>query len=162
MKTCPLLPLVAFFFAAYPLLAEMPHTATSPADVPSQVLAAHDASVAAAEARNLPQLFAGLADNDTDAIILNGRLISTKAELMANTRQNFRGLAKVKYAFDSRHVTVLGPDAALLVVTGNVLATTDQGETFSRPFAHSLVYIRQNGAWRVLHSHQSNPIDARK
>ncbi len=119
------------------------------------VLARFDQMVGAAESRNVEQLFADVAENDRGAVVLNGRLLRTRAEALETVRGNFRGVAAIKYQFQDRLVTVLSPTSALLVATGVTNVQTEDGRSILRPFTHSIVFVLQNGSWRVMHSHQS-------
>ena len=121
------------------------------------VLQAYDRMIAAAEARNVDELFRHVLENDRGALILNGRLFLTSGAALQQTRENFRGLASVKYTVRERHVTLLSPTTALLVATGTSSFRTNDGREFALEFAHTVVFELQDGEWRVLHSHQSTP-----
>lgn len=157
MKHTLLAALVGCLLASQPGIAAPASPPT--AEIKAQVIAAHDAALAAAESLNIDELLRGVADNNEGALIMNGRLVLTRADVAATTRANFRGITRLKYEIGPRHVTVLGPDAALLVTTGSVLFETEQGGSVRRNFAHTFVYTRDHGTWRVLHSHQSNPLE---
>jgi hypothetical protein len=133
-------------------------TATTAADAKAEVIAAYHASVAAAEALEVDTLVGALAENNQGALAINGRIILTRREAIDNTRANFRGIRKIKYDLGPLHVTLLASDAALLVANGSVMVETESGQTFTRTFAHTVVYQRRDGLWQVLHSHQSNPL----
>ena len=151
MKTCLLIALA--------LVASQLHSAPASPDfndIKAQVTAEYDRAVAAAEALNVEQLLARVGENDNGALIINGELILSRREVETRTRSNFAALQSIKYTVGPRRVSVLSPDCALLVVDGTVDVCTSSGTTITRRFAHSVVYVRQNGSWRVLHSHQSS------
>ena len=54
-------------------------------------------------------------------------------------------------------VTVISPEAALLVSDGIVAATLEDGRVVTGRFAVSLVFVRRDGRWLVLHGHYSTP-----
>ena len=153
------------FLLAVGLVGALSHTADPTSDksraaVERAVIDRYDQMVAAAESLNVDELYRYVADTDQGALVLNGRLIRTRAEALANTRNSFNGIKAVKYQVRDRLVTVLSPTSALLVTTGTSNVETEDGRTFSRPFAHSVVFVFQDGAWRVVHSHQSTPPSA--
>ncbi len=123
----------------------------------AEVIAAYDASVAAAESLNLDALDQALAENNDGALIVNGRLLLSRPEVVEFTRGNFSRIAALKYAVGPRRLTLLSPTSALLVTNGTVSVETTDGRSFTRTFAHTIVYVRIDGKWRVWHSHQSNP-----
>ncbi|MBI5767578.1 MAG: nuclear transport factor 2 family protein [Verrucomicrobia bacterium] len=122
-----------------------------------KILAAFDRMRAAAEKLDAEELFGHVVDNDQGALASNGQLLLTRADALERTRANFRGLAALKYRIADRRVTLLAPDAAVLVVTGESEAQRADGRAFTVPFVHSIVMIERDGAWRVVHSHQSSP-----
>ena len=122
------------------------------------VLAAYDGMIAAAEALNVDELYRQVLDNDQGALAVNGQLILTRAAALERTRANFRNLTRVKYRVAERHVTMLGADVAVLVATGTSQADVADGRSFSTDFVHTVVFVRRDGAWRVIHSHQSTPV----
>ena len=96
-------------------------------------------------------------ENDSGALAQNGKLILTRKEALESTKQGFQRLQKVDYRFDQQHVTLLSPTVALATGEGLSSATTDDGRTFSGPFAQSVVLVLTNGEWMVFHAHRSFP-----
>jgi uncharacterized protein (TIGR02246 family) len=143
-----------FGHAAEPAAA---NATVNTASIKAEVIATYNAAITAAESLNVDALAAFLTDNDEGSLVINGRIQLTRSDAVEATRKNFRTLKAVKYDVGTRHVTVLGPDVALLVTNGSVTVQGEEGPSFNREFAHTVVYVRQNGIWRVLHSHQSNP-----
>ena len=128
------------------------------AAVEQQVAQAYDRMIAAAESLKLDELFAGLMESDTAALIVNGRLLQTRAAVMERTRRNFQGISALKYHVAGRHVTMLSPTVALLIETGTNDVQTEDGRKISGEFAHTVVLVLEAGRWRVLHTHQSTPL----
>jgi hypothetical protein len=113
--------------------------------------------VASAEALDVNRLYGPVLDNDQGALAINGQLVLTRAAALERTRANFQNISKLKYRIAERHVTMLAPGAAVLVATGTSEAEIADGRNFSTPFVHTVVFVQREGAWRVIHSHQSTP-----
>jgi hypothetical protein len=155
-----------------PLITEPPvSTKNIPARIPTAdtdsitatenaVLAIHDATIAAAEACDLEQLFSHLVPTNRGAMISNGRITLTQDDVMATTRRDFAGLTSVRYTYAQRHVTVLSPTSAIIAGDGSVTATTRDGTGFTRPFAQTIVFMRIDETWKVIHMHSSAPLEA--
>jgi hypothetical protein len=136
--------------------------APSPKDrsaIESAVLACHDQTLAAAEALDLDRLFSFVAETDQGSLIKNGTLYLTRDDTIATTRQGFQRIRSIRYAICERHVTILSSASALLVTTGRTNATTEDGQMLSVPYAQTIVFVLQNGAWRVVHMHSSSPTE---
>ncbi len=127
------------------------------ADAERSVIAAHERMIAAAEALNLDELFRSIVESEHTVLAANGRIFPTREAALQQTRESFRELVAIKYAISERRVILLPENHALLVTAGTTTAKTGDGREFSTPFAQTLLLIRQDGAWRVLHSHQSTP-----
>jgi len=122
------------------------------------ILAVHDQTIAAAEARDLDRLFSFVLENDAGALVSNGVVQLTRADALATTRAGFQGIASVKYNFTARRVTVLSPTSAVLVSSGSVAATTDDSRSFTNGFTQSVLFVLRDGHWRIVHTHQSSPV----
>jgi ketosteroid isomerase-like protein len=59
--------------------------------------------------------------------------------------------------FDSPQVTVISSDVALLVADGTTTAMLTDGRTIESRFAVSLLFVRREGRWKLLHGHYSMP-----
>lgn len=144
--------LVYFLFSA-----RGPRIEPTDADAERSVIAAHERMIAAAEALNLDELFRYIAESEHTVLAANGRIFPTRAAALQQTRESFRELVAIKYAISERRVILLPENQALLVTAGTTTARTGDGREFSTPFAQTLLLIRRDGEWRVLHSHQSAP-----
>jgi uncharacterized protein (TIGR02246 family) len=111
----------------------------------------------AAENLDIDRLFSFMLPNDQGSIVQYGNVFLTREQALTQTRQTLRGIRKLAYRWNQQHVTVVAPGVALLVSEGESQATTEQGETFSAPFAQTLVMVLKDGQWKVLHAHQSGP-----
>jgi len=126
------------------------------AAIEKAVLAANAQVRQAAEARDLDRFFSFILDTNKGSIIQNGVLSLTPADARAKLEPGFRAPLKVEYRWKQQHVTVLSPTAALLVSEGEAAVTSANG-SFTAPFVQSEVWILRDGAWKILHAHQSSP-----
>jgi ketosteroid isomerase-like protein len=58
---------------------------------------------------------------------------------------------------ENPQVTVISADLALLVANGTTTATFTSGRTVTSRFAVSLIFLRKDGQWKLLHGHYSIP-----
>jgi ketosteroid isomerase-like protein len=147
---------VAIMVVYWTYFAAAPQFNAADPGIQRAVLAAHDRMIAAAEARNPDALLSDVAPNDRGALIVDGRLLLKRDDVVKQTRDNFSRIAALKYTFQERHVTLLSPTAALLVATGRAEGRTEDGRNFGANFGHTYVLTLEQGHWRVLHSHQSS------
>jgi ketosteroid isomerase-like protein len=112
----------------------------------------------AANSLDVDAFFSYILDTDKGLIIQNGTIFKTRQEAMEAVKRGFMGLAKVDRQFVNPQVTVISPDVALLASEGSVTATLTDGRTIDGGrFAVSLVFVRKEGQWKVLHGHYSMP-----
>ena len=112
----------------------------------------------AAENLDVDRLFSFMLPNDRGSIVQYGNVLQTREQALAQTREGFRGVRSIEYRWKRQQVTVISPTVALLVSEGEAHMTTEQGASFSRSFAKSLVFVLTDGQWKVLHAHQSAPL----
>jgi hypothetical protein len=130
--------------------------AQADAAIEKAVLAANTEVTRAAESRDAARLFSFMVDTNKGSIIMDGVLSLTPGEARARLEPGIRRPAKVVYRWKQQHVTVLSPEAALLVSDGESVVTTDNG-SFTQPFVQTTVWVLRDGAWKILHAHQSTP-----
>ena len=130
---------------------------SAPPEVEKAVLARLAEIQSAAQALDADKVFSFVLENDRGALVQNGRLLLTRPDALASTKQGFQGLQKMEYTLDPQHVTLLSPTVALVVGEGSTSATTEDGRTFTRRFAQSVVLALTNGEWKVFHAHRSFP-----
>ncbi len=121
------------------------------------VLAVSAEMTKAGEALDADRLFGYMLDTDKVSVIQNGVVMITRQEALEQVRSNLRALAAVKYDWKRQYVTVLSPEVAVLAAEGQSTATTAAGQTFTAPFAQTVVFVLRDGAWRAIHAHQSAP-----
>ena len=86
----------------------------------------------------------------------SGVLSLTTADARARVEPGFRQPIKVAYHWKRHFVTVLSPGAALLVSEGETEIIAGD-RTVTQPFVQSSVWVLRDGAWKILHAHQSSP-----
>jgi hypothetical protein len=136
------------------------HTGAGEGDsdaVEKAVLEAHHEMNAAAEALDADAFFAFILDEARGPVIQDGRLFSSRAEAFEVVERGFEGVASVERVYESEDVTVISEEAALLTGKGTSTVTLGDGRRLSGPFAVSLVFVLEDGAWKVLHGHYSTP-----
>jgi uncharacterized protein (TIGR02246 family) len=111
----------------------------------------------AANRMDVDAFFSYILDTDKGMIIQTGTIFRTRQEAMTAVRQGFMGVARLDRQFINPQVTVISPDVALLASEGTVAATLTDGRTMNGRFAVSLVFVRKEGQWKLLHGHYSTP-----
>ncbi len=157
----PLCVVVAGLLMAAPVAAQPkfigPDTAVRAA-VEQAVLATNAKMMAAANRLDADAFFEFILDTDQGLIIQNGVLFKNRADALAAVKRGFTGIAKMDRRFENPQVTVVSADCALLSAEGTAAATLDDGRTLNSRFAVSLVFVRQDGQWKLLHGHYSMPM----
>jgi uncharacterized protein (TIGR02246 family) len=120
------------------------------AEISSSLQAAMDGAAKA----DVEQVVAALSDDAT--FVTGDVMLSGLANIRARFADTYSGLASQHHTVRQKQVRMVAPDVALLTVTGEGTYTDKAGWT-SEPvgLALTLVYVRQNGAWRAVHAHQS-------
>ena len=111
----------------------------------------------AGEAVDADRLFSHMLETDKGSVIQNGVVLATRQEALERVRSNLRGISKIQYHWKRQYVTVLSPEVAVLTAEGDSTATTTAGNTFTTPFAQTVVFVLRAGGWKVIHAHQSSP-----
>jgi ketosteroid isomerase-like protein len=75
----------------------------------------------------------------------------------AQFKEAYARLQKQDVEIGRQNVIVLSPDIALLIGEGTSSTATTDGRTFSSRWAETVVYVRVDNEWKVLHDHQSLP-----
>ncbi len=106
---------------------------------------------------DVEKFFSYILNFDKGLIIQDGRLFKTRQEAYEAVKKGFEGISQLKRTYEQTYVTVISPETALLIAQGTSTVTLSDGQTFSSPFAVSLVYVLRDGQWKVLHGHYSVP-----
>ena len=132
-------------------------TQTDARAVEAAVLAVHAEMTRAGEAADADRLFSYMLETDKGSVIQNGEILATRQEALERVRENLRGISRIQYRWKRELVTVLSPEIAVLSAEGESIVTTAAGDTFTAPFAQSVVFVLRAGAWKAIHAHQSSP-----
>jgi ketosteroid isomerase-like protein len=141
-------PKLAVILFAVPLLAQT-------GAIEKAVLEVNAQMTRAAEARDIDRLFGFMLPNERGSIAQSGFLFLSSEDAHASVKRSFAAVQKIAYRWKHQMVTVLSPDAAILVADGESEATFADGTTVVTPFAQTVVFVRKDGEWKALHAHQS-------
>lgn len=111
----------------------------------------------AAQLGDVDALYAYVLEMDKGVIIEDGRIRWTRQEALSATKQGLLGLKELVYSYTKKNVTAISPDVALWVGEGTSSATLQDGRQISAPFAESILFVKQEGQWKVFHAHRSVP-----
>jgi len=132
-------------------------TAEQQQAIEKAVLKTHIQMTQADNNLDVDKFFSYILDFDKGLIIQDGRLFQTRQEAYEVVKKGFEGISQLKRSYEQTHVTVISPETALLTAQGTSTVTLSDGQTFSSPFAVSMVYVLRDGQWKVLHGHYSVP-----
>jgi hypothetical protein len=132
-------------------------TTTDAKAISDAVLAVSAEMTRAGEAVDADRLFSYMLETDKGSVIQNGVVLATRQEALERVRSNLRGISKIQYHWKRQYVTVLSPEAALLTAEGESVVNTTAGDTFTAPFAQTVVFVLRAGGWKAIHAHQSSP-----
>ena len=138
----------------------LPATGESITAIENAVLAAHDATIAATEALDFERLDTLLLNTNRGALIIDGRVTLSRDDSVETIRRECESLQGIHYGFARRLVTLLSPNSAMIVAEGTITAHSSDGVTFTRPIAQTIVFIRAEVGWRVIHMHSSSPAES--
>ncbi len=125
--------------------------------VEDAVLAVSAEMTKAGEAVDVDRLFSYMLETDKGSVIQNGVVMATRQEALEQVRSNLRGISRIQYHWKRQYVTVLSPEVAVLTSEGESTATTTTGDTFTTPFAQTVVFVLKANGWKAIHAHQSSP-----
>lgn len=111
----------------------------------------------AAENMDAETLFGFVLENEKGCQITSGSVTLTRRKAMEEYRNNIGGIAEIEYSMDRQYVTVISPETAVMVAEGRFEARTTDGRTFGSPMAQTVIFVLNEGGWKVLHSHTSVP-----
>ena len=137
---------------------DMPATQQNNADIEKAILKVHSAMKKAAERLDTDTLYSYVLDTNKGSIIENGNLFLTRRDSYESTKKGLQKFKGISYSYNQEHITVISPTVALWVGEGTSTVTIKDGRKFSGPFAESIVFVKKDGKWKVLHAHRSAPI----
>jgi len=90
-----------------------------------------------------------------------GRVTTTRAALQQAIAQFWQrvgqNMQQPRFVIGERHVTSLGPDAAVLTVTYSIPHHTPEGMPHTLTGAWTAVFARRDGRWVIVQEHLSDP-----
>lgn len=164
MKTrallCSILTLAAVSLARAPVFAQPTAAVLESTEkaVKSAVLETNNKMIEAGNRMDVEGFFSYILDTNEGSIVQNGIRFKSREQAMQAIQQGHTGVAKIDRQFTNPQVTLISPDAALLVSEGTVNATLNDGRTIKGSFAVSLLFVRKEGQWKLLHGHYSMPV----
>jgi uncharacterized protein (TIGR02246 family) len=130
-----------------------------PAGIEKAVLETNARMTEAANRLDADAFFDFILETDKGLIIQNGTIFKNRQEALEAVKRGFQGITKMDRRLESPQVTVISPDLALLVAEGTTTATFASGRIMTSRFAVSLIFMRKDGQWKLLHGHYSMPAD---
>lgn len=129
-------------------------------EIEKAIIDLHSRLQAAAGKVDVDALYADVLDTDKGSITEGVRVAATRKDALERTRQAFATLQRISYSYapDRRYITVISPTAALWVAEGTSSATLSDSREINSSFAETIVFIKTDGAWKVLHAHRSAPV----
>jgi len=97
----------------------------------------------------------GVDDKYNAGFISDGQYYSNYDSLIKTIKPRAIGISSQSISLSTKKITVLAPTLVLLTAAGITNAKTDSGRVFSVNFQWSFLYEKIDGAWKVVHSHQS-------
>lgn len=125
--------------------------------IEKEVLKTHNQMTQADSSLDANKFFSYILDFDKGLIIQDGQLFKTSQEAFEVVKAGFEGISKLKRTYEQTYVTVISPETALLTAQGTSTVTLTDGQTFSGPFALSMVFVLRDGQWKMLQGHYSVP-----
>ncbi len=122
-------------------------------NISSEIAAAFENSVRAAENLDAKLLVDGVDDNLQAGFIINGQFFRLFSGVMEDFKGNAKGCKSQKMDIINKKITVLGENAALLAASGNYSLYLEDGRTLTGKFAWTIVYSKVEGEWKIIHSH---------
>lgn len=127
----------------------------SPATIEQAILATNAEMIAAANRLDVDAFFSFIVDTDKGMIVQNGVIFPTRRDAYEAVKRGLQGVASIDRRLENPQITLIDEGTALLVANGSVDATLQDGRQLHSRFAVSLVWVRRDGRWMVLHGHYS-------
>lgn len=153
MRVFRRIPVVAAALLAACGFASQPLSEERTQEIANEVQVAQAALLDAArraDAEAMTPIFA-----DEGRFLFNG-VARSNADALDFVRQVYAVIDSQEIEIADERITVLGPDAAVVTGNGRVTAVDTAGARGEpAEFAWTFTWARQDGAWRVVDSHQS-------
>jgi hypothetical protein len=95
------------------------------------------------------KLLVGFIDNGIFFETFNSRLDKFKTGITKIKKQKITVINKI--------ITILSDESVLLTASGDYSLTTNSDNVINGKFAWTIVYLKINNEWKIVHTHMSNP-----
>lgn len=114
-------------------------------------------SIKAAEAVDAFNISANVNDSLKTGFVDNGLYFDSFSTLMEGFKQGIKAIDSQKLDISNKKITVLSDNSVLLTASGNSTLNLSDGRVIYSKFSWTFVYLKISGAWKIIHSHMSNP-----
>jgi len=125
--------------------------------IENEIALIFDKSIKAGEKLDVTGISESINDSLKTGFIDNGFYFKSFEELMVGFKSGIQGLEYQKMNIDTKKITVLSENNALLTAHGSSSIKVVDGRILTGVFAWTFVYSKIKGEWKVIHSHMSNP-----
>lgn len=125
--------------------------------IENEITLTFDKSIKAGEKLDITEISENVNDSLKTGFIDNGIYFKSFDALMVGFKSGIQGLEYQKMNIDTKKITVLSENIALLTAHGTYSAKVIDGRILTGEFAWTFVYSKIKGNWKVIHSHMSNP-----
>ncbi|RPH32588.1 MAG: hypothetical protein EHM93_08920 [Bacteroidales bacterium] len=114
-------------------------------------------SIKAAETVDAFNISANVNDSLKTGFVDNGIYFDSFSTLLEGFKQGIKGIDSQKLDIANKKITILSDNSALLTASGNSTLSLSDGRIINGEFSWTFVYLKIRGAWKIIHSHMSNP-----
>ena len=108
-----------------------------------------------AEKLDYDALSSGVDDRYHAGFITNGQYYANYSTLLDAINSNIGSAVSQKITLDKKKITALSENIALITASGSSTMSLNNGSDVTVFFDWSFVYIKFDGEWKVIQSHQS-------
>jgi len=110
----------------------------------------------AANRKDIDQVHANFSDKVTGAF--SGTIMESWEENKQEAAEFFAMQENIEYKLENMTVDVLSSNVAVLLGKYSLIATDTTGKTINLSAAWTYVFNKENGKWKIVHFHDSNPL----
>jgi ketosteroid isomerase-like protein len=86
----------------------------------------------------------------------SGVFYKTSKDVIDDFREGFKLLERQELLETPEfHLAVLAPDVVVMTELSKTAVYYKDGKVFTGDFAHTMVFVKIDGEWKMIHSHQS-------
>jgi len=116
-----------------------------------------DEWIAATDPVDFDKLMSFMHDSDEATMAFNGGTLHSYATLESVFGEHFATISREPSTITDSKTVVLAPDVVYVVRAGTFVSIDTAGDSGPlTPFTQTLVWVRRNGAWKVLYGHVSH------